>query len=381
MQLTRPSFTIGIEEEYMLIDRESRDLATDPPNALFDECEAVLEGQVSPEFLKSQIEVGTKVCRTISEAREELRRLRSTVAAAANRHGLGLIAASTHPFARWQEQVHTERERYDILARDLQAVARRLLICGMHVHVAIEDEDLRIDLMNQVSYFLPHLLALSTSSPFWLGDKTGLMSYRLTVFDALPRTGLPERFDSYGEYDRFVQQMVQAGLVEDATKIWWDIRPSARYPTLEMRITDICTRMEDTLTIAALYVSLLSYLFRLRRGNQRWRLYPSMLIKENRWLAQRHGTDGALVDHGIAEKVPMIDLTEEIIDLVAEDAKTLGCWREVLHAREIVRRGTSSHRQMAAYQAALDAGATTHEALQQVVDMLIDDTLQGVIAE
>ena len=219
--MTEPSFTVGIEEEYLLVDRETRDLVDDPPEAVMTECNRRLEGRVSPEFLKSQIEVGTSKCNSIKDAAFEIAHLRKTVAEVAAEHNLAPIAASTHPFAAWDAQKHTNKERYNILARDMQAVARRLLICGMHVHVGLDDDDLRIDLMGQVAYFLPHILALSTSSPYWRGDDSGLKSYRLAVFDELPRTGLPESFDSWGEYARHLDIMVAAGLVEDASKLWW----------------------------------------------------------------------------------------------------------------------------------------------------------------
>ncbi len=265
-----------------------------------------------------------------------------------------------------------------MLAKNMQAVARRLLICGMHVHVAIEDEDLRIDLMNQVGYFLPHLLALSTSSPFWRGEKTGLMSYRLTIFDGLPRTGLPDRFTSFAEYERLVSQMVKAGCIEDATRLWWDIRPSARYPTLEMRMTDICTRLDDNVTIAAFFQSLLRGLLRLRQNNQRWRIYPRSMVQENRWLAQRYGLTGELVDFGKGEMVPFADLLDELIEFVREDAEALDCVAEVGHARDIVARGTSAQRQLGVYDDALAGGADKAEALRAVVDFLIEETVYGL---
>ena len=378
MPLSEPSLTIGIEEEYLLVDRQSRDLAVEPPDSMMRECEELLSGQVTPEFLKAQIEVGTRVCRGVREAREDLRRLRATLAEVAGRYGLAPIAASTHPFAQWTEQRHTEKHRYDVLARDMQAVARRLLVCGLHVHVGIEDEDLRIDLMNQVGYFLPHLLALSTSSPFWRGQNTGLMSYRLSVFDGLPRTGLPDHFASFGEYQRLVRQMVDAGLIEDASKLWWDIRPSVRFPTLEMRMTDIGTRLDDNITLAALYQCLLRYLYRLRKDNQRWRNYPRTLVQENRWLAQRYGLGGELVDFGKGEKVPFADLLDEIIELVREDAQALDCLPEVEHARDILARGTSAQTQIAVYERAIAAGAEETEALRAVVDRLIEETALGL---
>ena len=219
MPFTEPQFTIGIEEEYLLVDRETRDLVDDPPAAMIEACRSKLKDLVRPEFLKSQIEVGTRVCRTIGQARDDLAWLRKTVAEEAAKHGLAPIAASTHPFSEWQHQHHSDHERYHMLARDLQAVARRLLICGMHVHIGIDDDDLRIDLINQAGYFLPHLLALSTSSPFWRGVDTGLKSYRLSVFNELPRTGLPEQFESFGEYQRHVDILTKAGLIKDASML------------------------------------------------------------------------------------------------------------------------------------------------------------------
>ena len=373
-----PSFTVGIEEEYLLVDKETRDLVIDAPDTLMSECEKRLEGRVSPEFLQSQIEVGTNKCATIKEAAEEIRYLRRTVAEVAGAHGLAPIAASTHPFAAWSEQKRTAKTRYHVLARDLQAVVRRLLICGMHVHVGLDDDELRIDLMGQIAYFLPHLLALTTSSPFWRGEDTGLKSYRLAVFDELPRTGLPETFDSWGEYQRRLSAMVNAGLIEDATKLWWDVRPSARFPTLEMRIADVCTRYEDGVTIAAVYLCLLRMLYRLKRGNQRWRRYTNMLVQENRWRAQRYGFDEGLVDFGRGEIVPYAELLEEMIELTWDDAECFDCVEEVRHAREILERGTSAHRQLAVYYGAMKDGADQNEALRQVVDFLIEETLAGV---
>lgn len=373
-----PAFTIGVEEEYLLVSRETRDLVVDSPEDLLDDCAATDAGSVSPEFLRSQIETGTRICRTAREARDCLADLRGVVAEAAGRHGLAPIAASTHPFAQWLDQRHTPKERYAVLARDLQGVARRLLICGTHVHVCIEDEDLRIDLMSQVAYFLPHLLALSTSSPFWRGVDTGLKSYRISVFNELPRTGLPEQFQSWGEYRRHVDVLVAAGLIEDGSKLWWDVRPSARFPTLEMRITDVCTNVDDAAAIAALYVCVLRMLWRLRRNNQRWRRYAGMLVQENRWRAQRYGLDEGLVDFGKGQIVPYADLLEELLTLTAEDAAALDCEAEMAHLRTILTRGTSAHRQLAAYHAAVQEGASPDEALRRVVDFLITETVAGV---
>jgi len=373
-----PAFTIGIEEEYLLVHPETGDLVTDLPAAMMDAFGELDEGTVSPEFLRSQIEVGTRKCETVAEVRQCLTALRRVVADVSHAHGVAPIAASTHPFAQWQDQKHTPKDRYTALAKDLQAVARRLLIGGMHVHVGIEDPDLRVDLMNQAAYFLPHLLALSTSSPFWRGLETGLKSYRISVFNELPRTGLPSYFDSHADYRRHVDILVKAGLIEDASKIWWDLRPSARFPTLEMRITDICTRVEDATAIAAVFVCILRLLWRLRRSNQRWRIYARMLVEENRWRAQRYGLDEGLVDFGIGRVVPIDELLEELIELTREDQKVLGCRTEVEHLRDITKRGTSAHRQLEVYHAARDNGADEAEALRAVVHMLREDTLIGV---
>ena len=373
-----PSFTIGIEEEYLLVDPETRNLAEDPPATILEECRKRIGDQVTPEFLRSQIEVGTKICTSIAEAKEELQSLRSCIRDVAEVHGIAVIAASTHPIADWDLQKHTEKDRYNILAQSMQTVARRLLICGMHVHVGIEDDDLRVDLMGQVSYFLPHLLALSTSAPFWRGRETGLKSYRMAVWNEMPRTGLPPQFDSYGEYRRLVEILVGTGVIEDATKLWWDVRPSDKFPTLEMRMTDICTRMEDAISIAACYRCLLRMLWRLRRNNQRWRQYDRFMIAENRWRASRYGIDEGLIDFGKARIVPFPELLEELITLIREDAEFFDCVAEIEHVREILERGTSAHKQVEVWQEACQAGKEDADALRDVVDMLIEETAHGL---
>ena len=372
-----PEFTVGIEEEYLLVDSETMELVSDPPPAIMAECQRLTPCQVSPELLRSQIEVGTKVCTSIGAARTDLARLRGIVIEAAGREGLSPIAASTHPFGRWTEQKQTPIERYQDLTTEMQAAARRLLICGMHVHVGIDDDELRIDLMNQLRYFVPHLLAMSASSPFWEGINTGLRCYRLTIFDALPRTGLPQRFDSYAEYQRHVDILVNAGLLEDATKIWWDIRPSARYPTLETRIFDVCTNLDDAVALTALTMCLLRMLYRLRLKNQRWRIYSKMLLDENRWRAMRYGTDESLLDLARGKLVPIGELVEEMLVLTEQDAEALDCQAEVAHVREIVARGTSAHRQVDVYEQAMAVGASQQEALREVVRYLIKATADG----
>ncbi|MET4735105.1 carboxylate-amine ligase [Thalassospira sp. MBR-102] len=376
-----PGFSIGIEEEFWLVDRESRDLATDPAADFLKDCKDALGDQVSSEFMRCQVETGTKVCNSAAEARDQLTHMRSTVADIAARYDMALLAASTHPFAQWDSQKHTEGERYSTIARDLRTVVDRLLICGMHVHVGIEDDDLRIELMAQASYFLPHLLALTTSSPFWRGRDTGLQTFRLSVFDNLPRTGLPEVFGSWAEYRRHVDMLIQAGVIEDGTKLWWDLRPSDRWPTLEMRIADVCTDLEDAICVASITRCLMRMLYRLRRNNQRWRIYSNMLVRENRWRACRYGSDAGdktgLIDFGRAEIVPYADLLEEIIELIRPDAEHFGCVAEVEHARTIIARGTSARRQREIYTDAVKKGASPRDALLAVADHLIAHTVPG----
>lgn len=373
-----PEFTIGVEEEYLLVDKETRALVVDPPESLIGECEELCGSQVTSELLRSQIEIGTKVCRNVQEVREDLSHLRRCIVEVADRHGLAPVAASTHPFSRWSEQKHTQKDRYEALTTEMQGAARRLMICGMHVHVGIGDNNLRIDLMSQFAYFLPHLLALSCSSPFWEGRDTGLKSYRLTVFDALPRTGLPERFQSYGEYERHIGTLVQAGMIQDASKIWWDMRPSCRFPTLETRIMDVCTRLEDAIALTAMLVCIMRMLYRLRISNQRWRAYATMLISENRWRAMRYSFDEGLIDFAKGELVPFAELLEDILSLTAEDAQALGCEAEIGRVRDILTRGTSAHRQLKAYELAQAAGDSRQDALNAVVDTLVTDTAQGL---
>ena len=367
----RPSLTLGIEEEYLLVDRETRQLVREPSQDFVEARSKKLGEQVTGEYLQCQVEVGTKPHKSVGDAIKDLIQLRAGVADVAEEYGYAPIAASTHPFSQWREQTHTRKERYDTLRSDLGQVVRRLLICGMHIHIGIEDEDLRIDLMNQIVYFLPHMLALSCSSPFWEGEDTGLSSYRLTVFDALPRTGLPDTLDSYAEYRRLVNHLIEAGCLEDATKIWWDIRPSDKFPTIEQRVTDICSNVRDAAAIAALFQSLTAYLYRLKTRNHRWRLYPHTMIRENRWRAQRYGVGDKLVDHGCSALTPFANLVEELIEMLSPDAEALGCHRELLHMRHIAREGTSADRQRSVYQKAIASGASQGDACKAVVDGLI----------
>ena len=378
MILERPRMTIGIEEEYFVVDRTTRDLVPELPPELLRELEHPPIGEVSPEYIRSQVEIGTPVSKDTDELSEHLRAMRTFVSETVSQYDMAIIASSTHPMAEWAAQRRTEKHRYRRLEQALQGVVRRLLISGMHVHVEIGDEDLRIDLMNQVTYFLPHILALSGSSPFWHGDNTGLKSYRPAVFRSLPRTGLPDEFRDWSEYQRFVDVLVGAGVIEDSTKLWWDIRPSNRYPTLEMRSSDLCTRYEDAIAIAALYQALLAMLFTRRLKNQRWRVYSRMLIAENNWRAQRYGVSESLIDFGRGRLVPRGELMEELIELTSESAQELGSTEHVSRIRDIVANGTSADRQLRVFNDAVARGAERHDALVAVVDHLIDETLEGL---
>ena len=373
--MDEPAWTMGVEEEYLLVERDTGALITKQPPGLMETVSNVRHGLVARELFDSQIEIGTGVCSNLKELRADIWVLRQAVAEAAAEYGMAPIAASSHPFARWLQQQYTEKERYRTIAADLQGVIRRLVISGMHVHVGIEDRDLRIDLMDQAAYFLPHLLALSTSSPFWEGRDTGLRSYRMAVGEALPRTGIPEKFGSWSEFRRHIDVLVRAGIIEDSTMVWWYIRPSERYPTLEMRVTDLPTRVEDSVAIAAMYVCLLRMLWRLRLENRRWRSYANFLLSENLWRAQRYGVGGELMDFGKGVLVPFGDLLEELIEMVRPDAEALNCVAEIEHNRTICERGTSADRQLAAYHGALAEGATEDEAFKAVVHTLIADTI------
>ncbi len=370
-----PTFTIGIEEEYLVVDRETRDLVAEPPAELVERGVSATDGLMTREFLQSQIEVSTTKCSSVPEAAEEIRELRTTLSDVAAEFGYAIIAASTHPFADWATQRSTPRDRYDKLARDHGAVARRMLICGMHVHVGVDDDELRVDLMQQATYFLPHILALSTSSPFWHGEPTGLRCFRLSVFNGMPRTGLPEVFDSWAEYERHVNVLVQAGQIEDSSKIWWDLRPSDRFPTLEMRIADVCTTASHGASLAAVFQSVLAMLCELKRGNQRWRNYSNMLIEENRWRAQRYGIDEGLIDFGLGQVVACGELFEELLEMLLPVGRHLNCVDELFGIRSIMVEGTSAHRQIAVHEAALADGASKQEAVQRVVDFLIEETV------
>ncbi|WP_374302521.1 carboxylate-amine ligase [Ferrovibrio sp.] len=368
-------YPIGIEEEYFLAERDTKNAVSRMPKALIRRARGALGEQVTPELLQSQIEIATPVCHSLDEARSHLRRYRRALRDATAEFDLEVFAAGTHPMAEWNEQQPTDKPRYHKLADDLKFLAMRNMMCGLHVHVEITDPHVRIDVMNRILPFLPVLLALSTSSPFWRKHATGLMGYRLAAYDELPRTGIPDFFVNLADYNSFIDTLVSSGVIEDASHVWWAIRPSLRFPTLELRIADSCTHLEDTLCIAAIYRCLVRALRRLPDLNGIWRNHTRLLIEENRWRAQRYGTTEGLIDFNARRVVPFADIIEAMLELIAEDAEALGCMTEVTHARTILQRGTSAAQQVALYRRLRDEeGASRIEALRGVVGWLAETT-------
>ena len=380
--------TLGIEEEYQIIHPETRDLHS-YVQELLDQGKLIYpEEELKPEFMQSQIEVGSQVCRNVKEVREEVVRLRRLVGTLAEKKGMKIAAASTHPFASWLEQDVNAGERYREVLDKMRGVAERLLTFGMHIHIGFGDDpenrDRMIETMNQLRYFLPHILALTTSSPFWQGRNTGLKSYRSVVFEMLPRTGIPASFESYSEYETLVRTLglvgsaVDADGQPDATKIWWDVRPHPKFDTLEVRVSDICTSVDDAVAIAALIQALTAKLLKLRQNNMSWRHYRQHHIQENKWRAMRYGIQDKLIDFGSKEQVPMKFLALEMLDLVDDVVDELGSRKEIEHIKVILERGTSADRQVQVYTEAIAKGASEQEALIAVVDFLTKETMQGV---
>ena len=366
-----PSLTLGIEEEYQIIDPQTRELKSYITQILEDS-KLILREQVKAELHQSMVEVGTEVCRTPAEARAELVRLRREIMRMAARSGLKIAAAGTHPFSSWVDQEITPFERYLGVKQDMQDLAQQLLIFGTHVHIGIEDKDFIIDAMNVARYFVPHVLCLSASSPFWLGRNTGLQSYRSIIFRNFPRSGIPPLFASWAELDHLVDTLVKTNCIPDGTKLWWDVRPSWKFPTLEFRVCDVCTRVDEAVCIAAIFQALIAKLWKLRRDNLTFRLYPLSLIEENKWRAVRYGLDGKLLDLGKQQEAPTRELITELIQWFLDDVlDELGTRKQVEYAFEILRAGNSASRQIAEFQRSGD--------LKSVVDLLIRETEEGVL--
>jgi len=363
-------FTLGIEEEFQIVDPQTRELKSHVSEIL-DEGKLLLGEKIKPEMIQSMIEVGTGVCANIQEAREDISKLRCIISGLARRKGLEIVAASTHPFSKWSEQEIFEHDRYKLLVDELQMVARSLLIFGVHVHVAVKELDRRIHIMNAARYFIPHILAMTTSSPFWLGFNTGLKSYRSEVFKKFPRTDIPDHFESYQQYQTYVDLLVKMNCVQDATKIWWDIRPHPIFPTLEFRICDIPTRVDDTIAVAALFQAIVAKLYVMMEKNWSFRLYHRRLIQENKWRAVRYGLDGMLLDLGKQKEVPVKDLIRELLDFVDDVVDDLGSRKEIEHVHTILERGTSADEQLRVFE---ESGGD----FNAVVDMLIRNTMENV---
>jgi carboxylate-amine ligase len=366
-----PSLTLGIEEEYQIIDPHTRELHPSIVEIL-EEAQRVLKDQVKPELHQSVVEVGTAVCRTPAEARAELVRLRREIIGLAGKRGLKIAAAGTHPFSSFLKQEITPLERYLGVKKDMQDLAQQLLIFGTHVHVGIEDREFLIDAMNVARYFVPHILCLSASSPFWMGRNTGLHSYRSIIFRHFPRSGIPPLFNSWAELSGLVDTLVRTNCIPDGTKLWWDVRPNWKYPTLEFRICDVCTRVDEAVCVAALFQALIAKLWKLRRDNLTFRVYPTALIEENKWRAVRFGLDGKLVDLGKQAELPARDLVRELVEWFLGDVlDELGTRKEVEYAFEILRQGSSADRQLAVFERTQD--------LKAVVDHLVQETRAGVL--
>jgi glutamate---cysteine ligase / carboxylate-amine ligase len=359
-------FTIGVEEEFQIIDPETLELRSHVVQLLSAAALRGLGDQIKGEMHQSIVETGTKICENVGELRMEIQRTRGELVSAAESTGLYVAAAGTHPFSSWIDQVISPGERYQNIVEEMGQLARSLLIFGMHIHVAMPDKQTTIDMMNMVRYFLPHLLALSTSSPFWMGRNTGLKSFRTTVFRRFPRTGIPETFGSWSAYENFVNLLVQLNCIDNGKKIWWDVRPHPTFGTLEFRMCDVVTRVQEAVAIAALTQAIVVKIHRLYTGNMGWRLYRRALIEENKWRAARYGIEGKLIDFGKEQEVPMRQLIPELLEFVDDVVDDLGSRSAVEYVNTIMNEGTSAERQLRVYEQTGD--------MKEVVRHLVAET-------
>jgi carboxylate-amine ligase len=366
----RPTFTIGIEEEYQTVDPGTRDLRSHIHAEIIEKGKLLLQERVKAEMHQSVVEVGTSVCNNIKEAKDEVRKLRRDMIMLARENGLRLASAATHPFADWRAQEIYPDERYKNIVEDMQLVARANLIFGLHVHIGVEDRETAIHMMNHARYFVPHILALSTNSPFWLGMNTGLKSYRCKVFDKFPRTNIPDYFPSWGEYDNFIKLLIKTGCIDNAKKIWWDIRPHPFFHTIEFRICDIPMRVDETIALAALIQATVAKLYKLYEANQGFRLYRRALIMENKWRAARYGINGKMIDWGKQIQVPVRDLILEYLEFIDDVVDELGSREEIEYVHKIMEMGSGADRQIRVFEETGD--------LKKVVDYIIQETEVGV---
>ncbi len=368
---SRPSLSIGIEEEYQTIDPNTRDLRSHIQAEIIQKGKTLLAERVKPEMHQSVIEIGTGVCRNIKEAKEEIRSIRRQIIGLARQNGLRLAAAGTHPFAQWRDQEIYPDDRYRMIVEDMKMVARANLIFGLHVHIGVEDRETAIQIMNAARYFLPHILALSTNSPFWQGMDTGLRSYRCKVFDKFPRTNIPDLYSSWSEFENYVNLLIKTNCMDDAKKIWWDIRPHPHFPTLEFRICDIPMRVDETIAIAALCQAVVAKLYRLHEQNLSFRHYSRALIMENKWRAARYGLGGKLIDFGKQSEVPVRDLIYEILEFVSDVTGELDSKEEIAYITRILDEGSGADRQLRVFGETGD--------LNRVVDYMIEQTELGLL--
>jgi glutamate---cysteine ligase / carboxylate-amine ligase len=368
-----PTFTIGIEEEYQTIDPETRDLRSHIQAELLEKGKMVLQERVKAELHQSVVEVGTGICKNIKEAKAEVKELRRHIIRLARENGLRVASVATHPFSDWRTQEIHPDPRYKDIVEDMQLVARANLIFGLHVHVGIEDRETAIHMMNHARYFLPHILALSTNSPFWLGMNTGLKSYRCKVFDKFPRTNIPDYFPSWGEYENFIKLLIKTNRIDNAKKIWWDIRPHPFFNTIEFRVCDIPMRADETIALAALIQATVAKLYKLYTANQGFRLYRRALIMENKWRASRYGLDGKLIDFGKQKEVAARDLIFEYLDFVDDVVDELDSREELDYIRNILETGSGADRQLRVFQETGD--------LKKVVDYIVEETEAGLVEE
>lgn len=366
----------GIEEEFFVVDAETKAVMRRMPPAFFDAAKQRLGDRLKGELLQSQVELTSSVHASFDTARTELKAMRAMLGEVAAQHGLAILASGTHPTALWATQRANDTPRSDSVMHDLQMLGQRNIVCGLHVHVEFDDLSRRVDVMSRIMPYLPILIALSTSSPFWQTRATGLMGYRLAAYDELPRTGLPELFRNEAEYDDYVALLVETRIIEDSSYVWWAIRPSRKYPTLELRAPDCCTRVEDTLAIAALYRTLVRHLIRNPEINANLSAVSRAVMQENKWRAQRYGVHGSLIDEKRRITLSMRDVVAETLDQVMEEAEALNCAREVAHCMEIATRGTSADGQLAVWKSALSLAETPHDALRAVKTWIAQETLQ-----
>jgi glutamate---cysteine ligase / carboxylate-amine ligase len=363
------TFTLGIEEEFAIIDPETRELRSHIQEIL-EGGKITLKEQIKPEMHQSVVELGTEICDSIKCARTHVIELRSRLAELAGRSGLKIASMGTHPFSHWHDQLITEGERYQEIVKDMQLLARANLIFGLHVHVGIPNREMAIHVMNQARYFLPHIYALSVNSPFWVGQNTGLKGYRLKVFERFPRTGIPDSFESLSEYEDYCKLLVKTGCIDNAKKIWWDIRLHPFFDTLEVRVCDAQSRVDDTLAIAALIQAVIAKLHKLLRQNITFRIYRRRLLDENRWRAARYGIDGKLIDFGKEAEVETRSLVHELLQFVSTEVNELGSEKEMEHIERIIREGTGADRQLAAWERT--------QNMKAVVDHIVDETYRGL---